>query len=170
MGEKARVDNYYVNKQKVGESGVEAILGGLVGVSLTSVTGSAGTTEVAFHTITVPAKFLNVDGRGVRIKASGSFAANGNTKTIKTYFGAQSISSGAVTHNAKNWLMELEVFRTGAATQVNRGRYSADGTADVVAIGTGTDDLTAAVIVKITGTGATSGADIIISNLTVELI
>lgn len=134
----------------------------------TSAAGIAGTSEQVLMTYSLPAAYLKRNGQRLRIRAAYSTGANSNNKTMKLYFGATSISTGTLTDNAKSGFLEMDVIRLGDASQTVVARGQADATALAVAVTAGTDDLTAAVVIKLTGTGGTSGVDCIAKMLVVE--
>jgi hypothetical protein len=83
--------------------------------------------DIVVATATIPAGALDAAGRTIEIWAAGSFAANGNTKTVKmivapttatigsAVVGGTTIStSGAVTTNGQGWSMEAQITKTGA--------------------------------------------------------
>lgn len=134
---------------------------GAIYISSTAGNTTAVTTEEVLQTYSLPANSLAALNDGVRIRAWGSFAANGNNKTVKLYFGASVISTGVVATNNKNWTIELTVLRTAAATQIVVGNALVDTTAITTYINAGTDDQAAAVVIKCSGTnGTASAADI----------
>jgi hypothetical protein len=141
----------------------------LLYVTGTPVAGIAGTGEQTLLTYSLPANTLAA-GRMLKIRASYSLAANGNNKTVKCYFGASNISSGVVATNAKNGSCEVNVIYTGAATQTVYGNLLNDTTAITGYVNAGTDATTSAVVIKVTGTGGTTGADITANALSVELL
>lgn len=53
-----------------------------------SENGNDGTDETTLNTVTIPPGFFKVPGDGARITGAFSYAANGNTKTVKLYFGS----------------------------------------------------------------------------------
>lgn len=90
--------------------------------------GATGADNVV-AVFSLPANSFDVAGRGLQITASGSFAANGNTKRIKIIFnpatavvgstvgagGTTIADSGAVTTNGGGWQLSANVFKYGAA-------------------------------------------------------
>lgn len=148
---------------------------GILSTSLTAVGTGADVTEDTLHTYSMPAGTLGTNGNGVRVTCWGSTGANGNNKTMKLYFGASSISTGAIAANAQTWFLKLLVLRTGAATQIVQGE-GVSGTASVTPVAVynnsaGTDNLAAAVTIKCTGQNGTASAnDIIATGMLVESI
>ena len=93
-----------------------------IGGNLSIDNGTAGTTAVVTEetllTYTLPANSLTQNGRGVRVRAWGTTAANANLKTVRLKFGATNVlDTGAVASNGETWYFEADVYRTGAATQ-----------------------------------------------------
>ena len=145
--------------------------GAVVDTSTSSTT--ATTNEEVLITYTLTASSLNSDGRGLRIKAAGTTAANTHTKTIRLYLGSTVLMSNNVTTapNAAGWEFECEIFRTGATTQkaIARGTVgSAQQTTTYAGVG---ETLANALAVKITGqNGTASAADITAHILSVTFI
>src|SRR6185503_3328007 len=65
-------------------------------INATQVANS-GTGETSLHSFTLPADFFNANKRAVRVTMWGSFAANGNTKTLKFKNGANVITLNPTT-------------------------------------------------------------------------
>ncbi len=152
---------------------INAGVGGLINAQTAAVATATGTSEQTLQTYTMPANQLASAGQAVRIRCWGTTGANGNSKTRKLYFGASVITTATEAANAQNWVLELVVMRTGAATQSVSGTGLA-GTAGVTPlsyINQGTDNLAASVLIKCTGTDATSSAsDITANGMLVEQI
>ena len=148
-------------------------VGGLLNAQTAAVATGTGTAEQVLQTYTMPANQLSSAGQAVRVRCWGTTGATANNKTRKLYFGASVITTATEAANAQNWVLELVVMRTAAAAQSVSGTGLA-GTAGVTPISyinQGTDDLTAAVVIKCTGTDATSAAaDITANGMLVEQI
>ena len=143
----------------------------LITSSTVAAATGADTNETTLWQFTLPANFLKEDGRGIRINAYGSFAANGNTKTVKVYFGSNShtVVSGAA--NGTSWWTYLTYLRTGASAQQRFNLSGFGGTVNASTVSTPSEDLSAPVLLKITGTNGTGSAnDIVFSGVIVELI
>ncbi len=136
-------------------------------------TGNVTTGEDDLLTYTLPANGLGVYGQTIRITAAGIFAANGNTKQVKLYFGATAIVTGtSYAYNDKTWQFVCIVQRKAAAVGVASGVYSTSDTTNGPAVHNRTAltvDNTAAVIIKVTGE-ATSTGDIIQDIMLVEIL
>lgn len=142
---------------------------GLLSVNGTVTAGVAGTGEQTLMTYSLPASTL-VSGRMVRMKASYTTGGNGNNKTFKCYFGASVISSGTLTDNAKNGSCEVNAIWLTAASQTVYANMIHDTTPITGYVAAGTDSTAAAVVIKITGQGGTSGVDVTANAMTVELL
>ena len=111
-----------------GNPGNYRLSGVLNGLTDTSSQGTpASTTDTALHTLTLPANTLDTDGQSIRITSYGTFAPNTNTKTVRVWLGA--VTTGTlvaelatnVNITGGDWLIWLDIIRTGAATQKSMG-------------------------------------------------
>lgn len=110
---------------------------------------------------------------GIRITAWGTSAANGQNKTVKIFFGGTVvISSAVVTINAKSWIAQAVVIRTGISTQKAVGTMQSDATMIAAAAADLTETETAAITVKVTGASPTSSSanDILGKGMLIEAI
>lgn len=151
-----------------GTNTVWARVGGTVSVNTTAV-GNVGTGEDNLMTYSVGANVLGANSDYLRIKCSGSFAANGNTKQVKAYFGAtQLFATGASAFNAGDWVMSIEIIRTGAATQIANVTWNSSNSTLIssASVPAPTETLTGAVTFKLTGE-ATDDNDIVQKTATV---
>lgn len=144
---------------------------GLVYTTTATVgTTTTVTTEQVLGTYSLPANALDTTGRRLRIRAAYHCATNGDNKTLTLYFGASSISTGVVTTSNKNAVLNLEVVKSGASTQIVSGTGFLDTaviTPFVNASGSDTD--TAAIVIKATGTEGTGTANgIVLDDFSVE--
>lgn len=148
--------------------------GGLLNAQTASVGTIADTNETTLEQYTLPANTLAVAGQSVRITCPFSTGATANNKTVKLYFGASSVTTGALASNAQQGYLQLIVMRTAAATQgVFASGVAGTGSVSPVAVTytAGTDALTAGVLIKCTGTNGTAAAnDIIARGMITELI
>jgi hypothetical protein len=75
-----------------------------------------------------------------------------------------------LTDSGKNGSCELNVYYTSsAATQEVYGNMIHDTTAITTYVNAGTDDASAAITIKFTGQGGTSGIDVTMDTFSVEL-
>lgn len=148
-------------------------VGGLLNAQTAAVSTGAGTSEQVLQTYTMPANQLASAGQAVRIRCWGSTAANANNKTRKLYFGTSVLTTATEAANAQRWVLEMVVMRTGAATQsVSATGLAGTGSVTPLSyVNQGTDDLTAGVVIKCTGTdGTDSAGDITANGMIVEQI
>jgi len=90
--------------------------------SSTAVGTDADTAEKVLGSIPYPANTLTANGQAIRVTAWGTFAANGNTKTLRMRangLGSSAVSSASGAYNGVNWRIDCVFQRTGAATQDN---------------------------------------------------
>lgn len=104
---------------KAGNStGVIARVGGVIHTNTTSA-GNVGTGDDTIFTYAVPANTLNTNKDALVATAAGTFATSVNSKRLRVKFGATTIfDSGALAiTTTADWVLEIEIIRTGAATQ-----------------------------------------------------
>ena len=131
---------------------------------------NTGAAESDFAQYSVAADTFDTNGKVIRGTIRGSFAANGNAKTIKVYFGATSITLHATTTSGGQWRAEFTLTRTGDSAQILEGRLQAGATNIALPTPvTPAEDDDATVILKVTGT-ATSTADILMASMILELL
>lgn len=134
------------------------LYGNAVAVNTTAVT-----TEETLFTYTLPAGYLATAGDSVRAECSATTGATANTKTLRLYFGASVISTGAVAANANNLYLTMTTTRgaTGAAQAfVGNGIGGTTSVTPVAIVNTaGTDDLSTALVIRCTGQNGTAAAN-----------
>lgn len=142
---------------------VVATVTGTLTTAYTAVGTTAVTTEEDLWTYSLPAGALNADGRGVRIIAWGTFAANANNKTVKVYFGATNNSSASYTTapNGTLWKFTVDILRGSATTQFGSSLFSAGGLSGTNIMAP-TETLSGAVTIKVTGQNGTAVANDIV--------
>jgi hypothetical protein len=138
----------------------------------TTAVGNVGTGEDNLITYTLSANQLHANRTRVKITAFGTYAANGNAKTVKCYFGSTVLAnSGALTVNGGAWRMEADVIRTGASAQVANSALHLSGASttypSVVTATTPSETLSNSLVIKCTGE-ATDDDDIKQTGLIVE--
>ena len=152
-----------------------ATLGGVAHVNTTSA-ATTGTTEQILATYTLPANALSANGKGVRITAWGSTAANANSKTFRVRFGGiggTGISALATTTASAVFHSTANVIRTGASAQVSIATINS-GTSGGAASGIVNHntaiaaDTTATIDIVVTGTTPTAAGDLTFNGLIVE--
>lgn len=118
---------------------------------------------------------LGANGEGLDIECGFSFAANGNTKTVKFYLGATEIyTSGAAAHNGGALTLRVRILRDGAAaaqkchvTAVPTGTGTpfvakSQYTATTINLAAG------ATVIKATGQSGTASSDVVQEWMTVR--
>lgn len=144
---------------------------GLFAATTAPVSTDTATTEEILQAITLPASFFTAPGQTLRLVASGTTAANGNTKTIKVKFGSIVLSSGALTISGKKWKAVLEVMHTDVNAQIWNGIYSDPTTGNVVDGAAATVIESAQISCVVTGqNGSASAGDITCNNFYAEII
>jgi hypothetical protein len=153
------------------------------GVQISSAGISPGATgaDNVMAAFTLPALSFDNVGRGIQITACGSFAANGNTKTIKLFAGATTAtvgstisggtaiaSSGAVTTNGGGWQIQASIYKYGAGganTQLAIHQPSITGAAASTLLAPALLTMTesGALIFAVTGNAATTATDIVLN-------
>lgn len=137
--------------------------------------GNVGTGEDNLISYTLPANTLNTEGEGLEIEAGFSFAANGNTKQVKMYFGAAAFyASGASAHNDGGLVVRAIVTRDTSSIAKVGYMVTATGGGTPFALAAGdaanaSADMTAAVTIKGTGE-ATSNNDVVMEYLRVRKV
>jgi hypothetical protein len=94
-----------------------AYLGGVINRSSTQ-TGNGAGSETDLFSYTLPASTLVTDGEIIEFSIAGTYAANGNSKTINVKFGSTTIyTTGGLAINAGEWVIKGTIMRTGASAQ-----------------------------------------------------
>lgn len=140
-------------------------------ISNTTPVGNVGAGEDDLISYTLQPNVLAKDGYNIEIKAWGTFAANGNNKTVKLKFGSAVLyDTTALAANNGSWMITGVVTRTGAATQqAITSMMSSNATVgNSVTYIVPTETLSATIIIKCTGT-ATANDDIIQKGLLVKV-
>jgi len=153
--------------------------GNLVSQASAGVNPAATGADNVLAVYSLPAGSFDQAGRVIEISASGGYAANGNTKTVKIIVGAASAvvgstigsggttiaSSGAVATNGAGWSLEASVVKYGAAgSNTQQGIHSAaqNGSAVAALITPASLTLNEAlpILIAVTGDAATTATDI----------
>lgn len=125
--------------------------------------GNTGAGEDDLIAYDVPSGILKDDGAGLEFDCAFSFAANGNNKRVRIYFGATLVyDSGAQAQNGGSLVAKVTVIRTGLATEQIYATVNASGTLfdDSAVFLAATEDLNAPVVIKATGE-ATANNDVV---------
>ena len=142
--------------------------------SVAGIGNLADLTDDTLFTYTLPASCLDANNQGIVIEAFGSFAANGNNKTVKLWFGASmAFSSGVLVNNNVGWNARLILSRTGASAQIGTGFGMAGSTPFPVPVPLiGTEVTTGGIVLTVTGASPTTGAatDVVGPGMTVFFV
>jgi hypothetical protein len=156
-----------------GTGSAVATLGGVLNVNTTSQ-ATTGTVEEVLATYTLPANTLSANGKGVRITAWGTTAANGNAKTTRIRFGGIGgtiVATVAGSSSGSAVVLSCVITRTGAATQtsVSLTQLMASST-NSVTVAAPTQTLSGTVDIVVTGTTAASAGDLTFVGMIVEAL
>lgn len=97
---------------------------GIIDTDSTQQGTGANTTDTALRTYTLPANAFNANNRVIKVTAWGSFAANGNTKTVRIKWNGlagTTVVATTLSVNNQNWILVAHIVRTGASTQDTLG-------------------------------------------------
>ena len=149
---------------KAGNSaGTIAKAGGCIHTN-TTTTGNIGTGEDTLFSYSVPANTLNTNKDTLVATASGTFATSVNNKRLRVKFGATTIfDSGALAiTSAADWVLEIEIIRTGTTTQKCNVRLNTSSSVLLATVdyATAAETLSGAVSLIVTGE-ATADNDIV---------
>lgn len=134
---------------------------------------SNGTTvETDLLTYTLPAGALSANGMGVRITTWGTMANNGNTKTVRVYFGATAVTTLATAVAAnQQFFAQATILRVTATTQTAVGNLFWTGlSAANLGVSTPAETLSGAIVLKLTGQSGTAGGDVTSAGFVVEAL
>jgi hypothetical protein len=141
---------------------------------VSTASGTVQSTVYDLNNVTVPANFLSRGGRGLKITAFGTTAANANAKDLAILVGGVTVASvTGSTANAKDFVFEVTILRTGKDTQVAYSKLIVDGALVAASCGITTEaiDEDAAAIVKLTAANtAAAAASATGKGLVVELL
>jgi hypothetical protein len=140
--------------------------------SFVTPTPNSGSSETDLFRYSVPTNMLNVNGSCLDAMAFGIYAANGNSKRLRCYFGSTTIfDSGAVAFNNKHWLVKISVMRISSTTQIANVTFTSDDTTNgpcTTTYSTPAENLASGTIAfYMTGT-ATSNSDITLTGGRIE--
>lgn len=146
-------------------------MGVLHTTTATHATGS-GTGEQILDTYTLPAGSLYTAGNRLHIRAVFHAATNGNNKTMIIYFGNVTLSTGVITESNTNTVLEMDVVKSGASTQIVTSGGLINVTPITTAVNTsGAVTDTSDIVIKATGTdGSNSAGDIVLDDFSVTFM
>jgi len=129
----------------------------------TTPVSNVGTTETTLASYTLPADSLGL-GQKIRIVVWGTSAANTNQKTITGYFGSKAAFYTSFSNSSYLWSGVADVIATGTATETYTGHAligpAFGASTGYMTGGSATEDLTSAVLIKITAQSNTASGDV----------
>lgn len=154
-----------------GDSAYDATVSGLLPGSVDTTqhaNSGAGLTDLTSYAL--PANVLNANGKAIRIRWWGSYAANANNKQLFFKFGATTFVLEAGAINGVDWSGEAIIMRTGAATQKVFAESRTRGGGLIVArSGTAAETLANSITIKTQAQGVANN-DILQEGFFVEVL
>jgi hypothetical protein len=141
--------------------GRNVFLGGILNVNTTNTSNATGETDLISYTL--EKNTLKYNKEFLEIKAFGTFAANGNSKTIKLYLGTTEIYTTTTSQNGGSFCINSTIVRISSATQRIITEFAGSSSYT-----TSTEDLTTSLILKLTG-NSSSASDITQNGLLIKL-
>lgn len=159
-----------------GSATVDATAVGRIASDFATHTASSGGGETDLATATVKANTLLATGKALRVTGFGTMANNGNTQTIRFYFGVTgfiAITGIAAVAN-KGWYATALVIASSSSAERVGGHLNV-GAAGVPVLnagfqGTAAVALNADVTVKFTGASSAASADVTQEGMVVEVV
>jgi len=120
--------------------------------------GNVGTGTDQLYSYTLPASTLAVDEQSIRIRIAGSFAPNGNNKTLVVNFGTTAIMTRFITTPTitTSWVCECEIIRTSATAQKANCLFSGGDGYATSTISSPGNTLSGTVAITVTGSATTN--------------
>lgn len=125
---------------------------------------NVSTSETDLISKTIHAKTLATNGDAISGYAWGTFAANGNNKTVKLYMAGTAIFTiGPGAYNGGTWWLRFSISRTGSSTQKYGVQWNTDNATAGQSASSGTLSFTdtSNQTLKITGTSGTASNDVL---------
>lgn len=123
--------------------------------------GNTNTGETDLYSYSTEAGMLSANGQGIEASFDGIYAANGNLKTIRVYFGGTEIFDFAVNSNGISWAVKTRIIRVSSSVvRCCVDVVTSDSNDAIYTEVTGLT-LTGANILKITGQSDTASNDIV---------
>lgn len=133
-------------------------VGGVIESNTTQAGTPASLAETDLWSYTLPANTLNANNQAVRVKISGAYAANANTKTTRVYFGGNVLVTRATAFNDTKFSYTVTVYRTGASAEYYLAEFQ-DAVGAAPFTGTIAVNTAANIIIKLTGENGTASAN-----------
>ena len=150
--------NAYTDTKNTKLAGIEtgALATRILNANTTQV-GNVGSGEDDLMSYTLPGGTLGSNGEALRITAWGTTVTSGKAVSLTFYFGSTSIAL-ATAGSDGDWFAECIVSRVSATTQTIAGLATLSGNS-VARHADGSETLSGAVILKMTGQNNTDGLD-----------
>jgi len=137
--------------------------------------GPVVTTVLSEQTLlsyTLPANTLSYNGKGIKITAWGTTAANANVKTLRLKFGnsVMAFNDASTSPSALNWELVAEVFRTGVGTQTSSGKGQVGSAVQSVVQAAPSENEAGGINITFTGEAPGATGDITVKGLMVETL
>ena len=133
--------------------------GALEGATLTGAAKGtiANTDETTLLSYSLPAKSFSAEKQTLELEGWGTYAPNGNGKTVRVHFGGQKIlDSGQIAASGGTWKFHARIIRTGASTQVIYATFIQGTTIQASTQTVGTQAEGSAILLKTTGQNASA--------------
>lgn len=154
-----------------GTGAASAVASGVISVNVTPVANAVGAGDKDLMTYSLLGNTLSADGKAVRIRASFVTANNGNTKTLKFFFGATNVTFYAAAGAVDLIMVDVIVYRTGATAQTLAGVSCFIAANPIPRAATPAETLSGAVTIKFTGaSSAAAASDITQNTMLVEVL
>jgi hypothetical protein len=154
----------------VGVGAATYLPSGAILSSTTQIGNTADTNEDILWTDTLLGNSLAVNGQRIRITAEGSFANNGDTKTIRFYFGSTVVLTVSNANALISWRGVVEIARTGPTSQISGGGFTVGGSANTTTSAPA-EILANAITLKVTAQDSSPNANtIVVKHVFVEFL
>lgn len=123
---------------------------------------NSGSSPTTVWTVVVPPNTLTASGDALAIYLSGSWAANGNTKTVLVQFGGTTLQQlGPSAVNGATWMLDARVMYANSTTALKFGSFLTNTASGVwaaqgLAVTAPTMDFTTALTLTVTLTGSST--------------
>lgn len=135
--------------------------------------GNVGTDETILNSVMLPPGLFGRElGDAIRITAAFAYAANGNTKTIKLYFGASSstVNGRVAADNGATYIIQALIVNKGSFQRSISTLFSGSNGLCINKINQYTENLNAPIRVRITGQSNAASDDVTSRLLKVEYV
>lgn len=154
------------NRAGFGTTGNHAAVDGVIYADMSQTQNAAGAGEKDLKTFTLPANYISATNDSLEITVWGQFAANGNQKRVRLYFGTAIFDTTLLSFTGGQWKIKAIVGQRGASSQTSSSTWipSIDqaGVLATQEVGTtSAQNETGAITIKVTAdSGAAAAGDI----------